>query len=85
MIQRSPTNTTKGKHMKGKLEFDLEDVFDAETFEFMLHSKDFYLAIRKFDEWLQEQIKYHDKPYDELRQRLHELLESYDVDLEMLS
>ena len=72
--------------MKGILEFDLNDKFEEELFQLASRSKNFYLAIKEFDESLRGRAKYGEEEVaQQVRENLQEFLDKYDVNLDMLS
>ena len=69
--------------MKAILEFNLPD--DNCDFKIASNAMEWALSINELDDWLRSQIKYGDK--DELqpvRDQLHEILESYNLNLDMI-
>jgi len=61
---------------------------DEELFKLCIHAKDFYFILNNLDEWLRKLQKYDEKEtltIEEIRNKIYELLNEYDVNLNMLS
>jgi len=66
--------------MKATLEFNLPD--ENSEYRTAFHAPGMFCVLWDFDQWLREQIKYHDKPYEDIRKKLWECLENNRVSLE---
>lgn len=69
--------------MKAILEYDLPD--DECQFKIASTSMEWALAMFDLDNWLRGQIKYGDKEeYQPVRDKLHEILQEYNINLDMI-
>jgi len=70
------------------LTFELPE--EASEAEFAIHGNEYNIVLWSLDQWLRDQIKYHDDSYTEaesklleaVRKKLFELLEEYSITLE---
>ena len=70
--------------MKAKIEFNLDDPDDI--FQFNVHNKaqDMALVLWDIDQWLRSEIKYKDKPYDEVREELSNIMDDREINLDTI-
>lgn len=59
--------------------FDTEDEQEAID---VIKSRALKIALWEFDQWLRGQIKYEEKGLEEIREKLHELLDENEVSIE---
>lgn len=70
--------------MKGILEFDLNDPFESELHQQMIHAPLYVECLREFDNKLRELIKYHDRETIDLceaRELLSQMLQRRGLDI----
>ena len=76
--------------MKVILEFNLDDFDDVLAHKRAISATDAYLVILSLDEYLRYRLKYEEmseeavKTLDEVRTKLYESIEKYNVDMENL-
>ncbi len=68
--------------MKATLTFNLPE--DEDYFNVASKGKELYFVLSDMDNWLRAQIKHHNKDYQEVRDELHNLLDNWGVNLEMM-
>ena len=68
--------------MRAILKFDLPD--DQEEFEMARKAADLTGALYDLDSWLRGEIKWGDKDYQEVRDKLHEIMDERDINLDRL-
>jgi hypothetical protein len=77
--------------MKAKLEFDLDNPDDKEQFVVASTAQDWYMALYDLDQQLRTYLKYGhdfksaDDALEDLREKLWEFMEDYNVNFNMLS
>lgn len=69
--------------MKGILEFIFPD--DEQEFRVASVAMDWYFAMWDLDQWLRSEIKYQEKDYQAIRDKLHEILGERSLDLYMVT
>lgn len=72
--------------MKAILEFTLPE--EKEQFNVATHAEEFYFVLYHLNIWLRNLHKYHDVhtvSVDEIINKLNELMDEYNINLEMLS
>jgi len=77
----------KENTVEAVLKFNLDEEDDKHEFKLASHGKDLALALWDLDNNLRSRIKYSDKEEHTLqtvRNKLHEILDSYDVNLDGL-
>lgn len=65
--------------MKHIIEFDLPD--DHDDLKIAIQARDLYSVLWDFDQWLRHEIKHNDKPYEEIRERLYDFMNNFEVRL----
>ena len=65
---------------KAILEFDLPT--EQAEFETAIKAHDWKYAMWDLDQWLRNEIKYHDKDYQKVRDQLWEVLQDRDLNLD---
>lgn len=68
--------------MKAFLVFNRPD--DEQEFRVASAAMDWCLAVWDLDQWLRSEIKFQGKDYQEIRDRLHEILGDRNLDLDMV-
>ena len=68
--------------MKAFLVFNRPD--DEQEFRVASAAMDWYLTVWDLDQWLRSEIKYQEKDYQEVRNKLHEILRDKNLDLDMV-
>ena len=68
--------------MKAILEFNLPD--DQGEYERVNKAIDLCGVLFDFDQYLRSEIKYHDKDLQDARDKLYELMGSYNIDLDKI-
>ena len=61
--------------------FETEDKEEALR---LTYSLELAIAIHETDEWLRSQIKYHSEDFQEVRDKMHRILEDRGIDLEKI-
>lgn len=69
--------------MIAKLEFDLPE--DQDDFKFAIHGRDFYSVLWELDLFLRSEIKYQNKDYQTIRDKLNELMNDNNLTFDMVS
>jgi hypothetical protein len=70
--------------MKAQLIFDLIDLDDRLKHQRAILADDMMSVIWDMDQWLRSEIKYNEKPYQEVRDFLHEMLRDEGINLDKL-
>jgi len=70
--------------MKAQLIFDLIDLDDRLKHQRAILADDIMSVIWDMDQWLRSEIKYNEKPYQEVRDFLHEMLRDEGINLDKL-
>ena len=68
--------------MKAILEFNLPD--DQDEYERVNKALDLCGVLFDFDQYLRSEIKYHDKDLQDVRDKLYELMDSYNINLDKI-
>ena len=66
--------------MKAILEFTLPE--DSSEYKLASSAPDFFLVLWDFDQWLRSEIKYNDKDYQGIRDKLHEVMYEHSICLD---
>ena len=68
--------------MKATLEFNLPD--DNQDFELATKASKMFSTLWELDSWLRGEVKYHEREeFDEVRDKLRELMSGNGIDLDM--
>ena len=70
--------------MKAKLTFNLDDQDDEMALDRCRKSLDMALVLCDFDQWLRNEIKYNDKEYNGIREKLKEIMDDHNINLDNL-
>ena len=65
--------------MKVFIKFDLPE--EQEEYKTFNNAGKYLCVLCDFDNWLRSNIKYEDKDWDDIRDKLHEFLDAFDVSL----
>lgn len=66
--------------MKATLEFTLPE--DSSEYKLYASAPSFFSTLWDFDQWLREQIKHQDKDYQEIRDKLNDIMEEHAICLD---
>lgn len=70
--------------MKAILQFEIPE--EKDEFTLATRGCDMWVTLFEFDQWLRSQIKYNDRiEYQEIRNKLYELLDTYNISFDMVS
>lgn len=68
--------------MKAVLIYDLPD--DADEFNAAVKALNLYFCLWDLDQFLRDQIKYHNADLDHVREKLHEIMSDRDVSFDLV-
>ena len=62
-------------------EFDMDT--DSDRLDIAMKHMEMYLALSKFRNWLRAEIKHNDKPYNDVWDEFHRIINECEVDLDL--
>jgi len=70
--------------MKAKLTFDLSDPEDKDSHLRCVMSGNLCSSLWDFDQWLRDEIKYKDKDYQDIRDKLYAIMHENNINIDEL-